>query len=414
MSAMRLRWGGSSIERFAVIAGTLLLAYAAFAQAFAQVADRQQPLFAHALWPVSGQLSARLSELYADPATGWSPPAGVEFARRALLTEPLAVNALRVLGVSQSDPARARRALHLAERLSKRDLPTQAWLVQQAAAQGDLDRVLVHYDTALRGSTAGARLLMPRLVKAMAIPQAVAPFARLSDRDPPWFASFAGSVAATGDLAAVRNLSAVLLARPKLFEVVERRTIGSLVARLAKDERYGEAERLYTGLPGQSDAPIRHADFRVIDPIAPFDWRLAPDPAVSAGAVQGGLAILVTQPAEHLVAEQLLSLSPGQWRMAGGSSIQAGMLGQGEWRVICAAGGRSLATLAVRSRSAVPVTVPSACSHQWLRLAVRREGEAALEMTISPLQLTPARRRTAAPFIRWSGSATSEWTRRRR
>lgn len=402
----------SPIRRIVVMATGLLLAYAAFAQAFAQVADRRQPLLAHALWPLSGKLSARLAELSADPATGRSSPASVALARRALSTEPLAVNALRVLGVSQDDPGRAGRTLRLAERFSKRDLPTQAWLVQQAAAQGDLDRVLVHYDTALRGSTAGARLLMPRLVKAMAIPQAVAPFARLSDRDPPWFASFAGSVAATGDLAAVRNLSAVLLARPKLFEVVERRTIGSLVARLAKDERYGEAERLYTGLPGQSDAPIRHADFRVIDPIAPFDWRLAPDPAVSAGAVQGGLAILVTQPAEHLVAEQLLSLSPGQWRMAGGSSIQAGAIGAAEWRLTCATKSAPLITLDVRSRGAVLAAIPSGCAHQWLRLVVRKEGEAALEMTISPLQLTPARRRTAAPSLPSSGSATSEWTRR--
>lgn len=382
----------SPIRHIVVIAAGLLLAYASFAQALAQAADRRQPLLAHALWPVSGQLSARLAELSADPTTGRYPGAGLALARRALATEPLAVNALRVLGVSQNDPAQAGRTLRLAERFSKRDLPTQTWLVQQAAEQGDLDRVLVHYDTALRGSAAGVRLLIPRLVKAMAVPQAVAPFDRLLARDPPWFASFAGSVAATGDLAAVRNLSTVLLGRPKLLDVAERRTIGTLIARLTKDGRYEEAERLYRGLPDRSNAPIRHADFRATEPIVPFDWRFAPDAAVSVSPVQGGLAVLVTQPADHLVAEQLLSLSPGRWRLSGSSSIEAGTIGAAEWRMTCATGSAPFVMLDVRSRRAVSAAVSSDCAHQWLLLVVRKEGEAALEMTISPPQLTPEHR----------------------
>lgn len=378
--------------RLLIVAGSVAAALLTFAQAFAQVADRAQPALAHSIWPVSGLLSARLADLSADPVTARPTAAGAAYAKDARRTEPLSVGALRSVALTEGGtPARAARLMALSERLSKRDLATQVWQIGRAAEAGDLDAMLVHYDRGLRGSVTAPGLLIPLLVKAMAVPEAVAPMVRLSDRDPFWFNDFAAAVTTTGDPAACENLTAVLMERPKLLRSFDRATLARLVSRLAGDGRLNLAQQVYDGLPGaggraQSGALAFHA----AETVVPFDWRLPDDPAVSAGAVDSGLTVLVTRPADHLVAERLLHLTPGRWTIAGASRITSGVADAVGWRLSCAGSDRSLAALDIRRAATASFVVRARCEHQWLRLTVRKGGEEPLDMLAAPPRLTRA------------------------
>ncbi len=384
------------IRRVAIAVAALLLAGLVCAQGIAQVAGPRQPALAVALWPFSGLAQARMGELLVDPDTLAVTPAAEARARRALATEPLAVNAVRTIGLrrqAEGRVAEARRAMALAADLSRRDVPTQTWMIQQAVADSDLDRVLQHYDTALRGSLAAKRLLTPALVKAVGVPGAVAPFARLVDRHPPWFPDFVRSVAATGGADAAENLAAVLLARPEQMARVERATLALLVGKLARAGRFAPAERIYTGLPDRAaTAGLRWPGFQVADPVPPFDWTASSDPAVSAGPVRSGLAVLVTQPGDHLIAEQLLSLAPGRWRLKGGLRPNAGRVDLAEWRLSCAGDGAALGQADARAGTVGGLSVPAHCPYQWLRLVVRRQGDEALDLVAGPLSMAPAGR----------------------
>ncbi len=381
-------------RRVAIGLATLLAAALVGAQAIAQIASERQPQLAASLWPLSGLTQARLGEVSVDPETLVPNAAAGARARRALASEPLAVNAVRTVGLRQDADGRdaqAARTMALAADLSRRDVPTQTWMIGQAAARGDLDRVLDHYDLALRGSLAAKRLLTPALVKAMAVPGAVEPFSRLVDRHPPWFGGFVAAVAQTGGAAAGENLAAVLLSRPEQMAAVDRRTLASLIGTLAAEGRFAAAERVYGGLPDRAATDgLRWPDFRVSDPVRPFDWTVSRDPAVSAGAVQSGLAVLVTQPGEHRVVEQLLSLSPGRWALKGGVRATSGQLGEARWRLTCARGDAPLGSADARTAEPGVLSVPAGCPYQWLRLTVRRQGDEALDLVARPLSLVPA------------------------
>ena len=377
--------------RVAIALATLILAGVVCAQAIAQVAGPRRPTLATVLWPWSGLAQARMGELSVDPETLTVVPAARAWARRALASEPLAVNAVRTIGQRQQVEGRvadARRTMALAADLSRRDVPTQSWMIREAVADNDLDAVLDHYDTALRGSLSAKRLLTPALVKAIAVPGAVAPFARLVDRHPPWFPGYVRSVAATGSTDAAANMAGVLLARPEQMARVERPTLALLVAKLAEGGRFAAAERIYTGLPDRAATDgLRWPDFQVADAVPPFDWTATTDTAASADPVRSGLAVLVTQPGDHVAAEQLLSLAPGRWTLTGGLRPSAGRTALAEWRLSCAIGGGALGRADARTGAPGVLQVPRGCPYQWLRLAVRRGGDEALELVATPLSL---------------------------
>ena len=217
----------------------------------------------------------------------------------------------------------------------------------------------------------------------------MASWEQLSNRGPFWFNDFAAAVTNTGDPAARANLTAVLMERLELLRSLDRAVLARLVSRLAHDGRLNLAQRVYDGLPGAGGRAQSGAlPFHAVEPVVPFDWRLPDDPAVSAGAVDRGLAVLVTRPADHLVAERLLHLTPGRWTIVGASRTTSGVADSIGWRLSCAGSDRLLAALDARRAATSGFGVATGCEHQWLRLTIRKAGEEPLDILAAPPLLT--------------------------
>ena len=217
----------------------------------------------------------------------------------------------------------------------------------------------------------------------------MASWEQLSNRGPFWFNDFAAAVTNTGDPAARTNLTAVLMERPKLLRSLDRAILARLVGRLAHDGRLNLFQRVYDGLTGAgASAEPGASAFDGAEPVVPLDWRLPDDPAVSVGAVDSGLAVLVNRLADHLVAERLVHLTPGRWTIAGASRITSGVADSVGWRLSCAGSDRMLAALDIRRPAKAAFAVGTACEHQWLRLTIRKGGEEPLDILTAPPRLT--------------------------
>src|SRR5690349_198348 len=103
-------------------------------------------------------LAANLVSMSANPD---AHAAARELAADALRRSPLSPIALRAVGFSlasgdKADPARAGLVLKEAERLSRRDQPTQIWLIQYHLRRQDLRAAMRQMDVALRSASSGS------------------------------------------------------------------------------------------------------------------------------------------------------------------------------------------------------------------------------------------------------------------
>ena len=68
----------------------------------------------------------------------------------------------------QHNPTMERRLFTYSQKLSRRDLQTQIWAIEDAVTRGNVPEALRHYDIALRTSKRAPDLLFPTLSKAIA------------------------------------------------------------------------------------------------------------------------------------------------------------------------------------------------------------------------------------------------------
>jgi hypothetical protein len=141
--------------------------------------------------------SFRLESSRTAPATQTQlppmPGAVVGLARASFAVDPLEVPSLRtiVLGeVLQRDEGRARQAMRLASRISKRDAITDLWLAQDYGRVGDTEGMLVSFDQALRVSVSARQFAMKPLVETLASEESFVPLGRLLARRPEWEEEF--------------------------------------------------------------------------------------------------------------------------------------------------------------------------------------------------------------------------------
>jgi len=161
-------WGRIAIAAVAAIGLSWLTVAVSAANALRQVrpdlAHRIMPFDARANAGLAEQASVRMAQDRAARATA----AGL--AREALSRDVTVVAAWRTLGLELETEGRrgdAERLIRFAERLSRRDLPTQLWLIEANVARNDIEGALAHYNIALRTSQAAADVLFPILVQAI-------------------------------------------------------------------------------------------------------------------------------------------------------------------------------------------------------------------------------------------------------
>lgn len=293
----------------------------------------------------------------------------------------------------------------LARQLSRRDLLTNIWLIEDAAAREDVAGALNQYDIALRTSRMAPSILFPVLDRALADERLIVPIGEKLSSGQPWVPTFVEYVAKEGKQP--RPLAQALLSRPDSLSRLPDSLKSALLNKLVDSGSLDIAEKFYAGLSGTSAArpaqsSIRNASFEPGGKWPPFDWSLivSPDYGADIAGRDQGLAIFAANEASGTVAKQLIGLRPGRYELQSDALIQAAAGGTALWTISCAnQGAAPVSTLALAAggdnskRSASQFIVPgTGCDRQWIRLDVTAGSDAeGLNGTISRAQVVPRR-----------------------
>ncbi|HEY8605374.1 hypothetical protein [Tsuneonella suprasediminis] len=360
------------------------IGYVSVASTLANAIVRANPVLAHSLSPYDGAIAAELAatEMTASPAsTPESRPAYL--AREALREDPTAVKALNVLGLQAQlleETNRARTIFAYSLALSRRNLQSHFWAIEDAVSRGDVQGALKQYDTALRTSRRAPDVLFPTLSGALSEPKVRQGIIDILLTKPVWGDRFVryvsqGEIDPIGSVAFFRNAEAAGLKivdgdRTRLINVLVRR--GEVDAAWSYYRTFREANRLSS----------RNAKFiRTVQSPAYFDWVVQNTTGMSVSIhaePSGGVAEFSIAPSVGgKMIEQWQMLLPGTYRFEStveeldqpGRSLPY-------WSLTCR-DGRSLGNIPVPTAKSEAVSfsgqfvVPSDCSPQILALIAR-------------------------------------------
>lgn len=385
----RRRIGSGSVRRSPVEWGIRILlaaaaawfGYGAISHSLANAVRNSSPERAHRLAPGDGRIAAALSShLFGTDATPQDRAQADKLAHAALRRAPLAVSALSTLGMNlqlRGDTPAARRVLAYAQKLTRRDLRTQIWSIEDAVARNDIPGALNQYDITLRTIRGAPDLLFPVLTGAIVEPSIREALVRKMAVDAPWGRDFViYAAAASPDTQAVLELlNTMRHADIAVPEVASQRLVDALLAR----EDVERAWRYYATIrPRAMRAASRDPRFTVRH-AAPtvFDWRLVDDAALTVAmepSDQGGRFDFASAPgAGGAALRQMQALPPGDYLIQGAASVEQTDAPLPYWLLACA-NGRELGRVEMTSRAgrfAGTVHVPQDCPVQSLTLMVR-------------------------------------------
>lgn len=365
------------------------IGYLSVMQSLAVALPHRQIERAYELAPGNGSIAALLSEKLSGPEGTFADRGrATRLARAALRNDPTAVKAVATLGmeaVIRGDHASAKRLFSYSQALSRRDLRTQLWAIEDAVASGDVAGALIHYDIALRTKKDAPPLLYPVLAGAVADPQVRSELVATLAQSPLWANSFV-DYAATGN--SDPEAAAILLqklhgARFPVSEFASNSVISALLA----DKQYGAAWSLYSAVrPGVKVRKSRDAGFAaMIQNPSPFDWVPTSDAGISAviqPGPDGGIFDFAAPPSVGgTLLRQLQMLPEGEYVLQGHSTgIDQPSGSRPYWTLSCH-GGRELGRLDVPNSSQSGgqftghFTVPAGCPVQVLAFNARPSSE---------------------------------------
>ena len=302
-------------------------------------------------------------------------------ATAALRRDPTNAAAAAYLALAEEirgDRLKALGLMRYSQRLSRRNLVAQLWLIEYAVSQGQIAGALSHYDTALRVSPVAPGMLFPVLVSATSDPGILAPLARVLARRPDWAEQYVQQLVQSGtDLDNIARLLAMMRAQGS---PVPDRALATLVDRLVDASQFDGAWRLYAAYrPDARRASIRNPEFATVltSPTA-FDWTLPEQDTVSADIREGALHFDSAPAAGGVVARQLLNLTPGE-HVIDGEAANIPALGDSApyLTLECRPGGAELQRLVLvapgdrPARFSWTVRIPASCAVQSLALTLQ-------------------------------------------
>lgn len=308
------------------------------------------------------------------------------WAKAALQRDPTVVAAWRSLAIIAAVEGRDDQATALmdfASRLSRRDLPTQLWLIEDEVRRNDVIGALQHYDMVLRTSESGRDLLLPTLVASISHDELVEPVAALLGTEPPWLPNF---FAVFGGRAPADENSGKLLELLRAGGYRGEVPYSDLLpARLVTLGEYRTAARVHQALlAGQVNPKSADDQFGRTPRLAPFDWdmvssgEIRSEPQLRDGA-QGNPSLYVYgDPGNSgIAARKLFVLAPGSYRLVTDVFAEASSAPERlGWTVQCAGSSQTVAQIDVTPKKAggrqsydVPIEVPaSGCTAQWVQI----------------------------------------------
>jgi hypothetical protein len=209
------------------------------------------------------------------------------------------------------------------ESLSRRDLPTQLWLIENSVTRNDVPGALIHYDRAMRASEEARTILIPIMVQASADPAIAAAIATLVRNRPLWWAGFVDGAVAQGALPADSLARILQIVRLRADVTGEHDFLVVGIERLARADRLDAAYAIYRQATG-SALPLRNTlrdgGFEVEGGLPPFDWILNDEAGLRAVREPGGngsgnmvLRLMADDGRFGEFARQRVALEPGRY-----------------------------------------------------------------------------------------------------
>ncbi len=365
------------------------LGYHSVMHAWAVALPDSQIERAYSLAPNNGRIAARLSEILSGPqATPQDRARAVQVAHIALKNDPTAVEAVATLGLDaliRADGEEAKRLFTYSQVLSRRDLRTQLWAIEDAVARGDIPGALKHYDIALRTKATAPDLLFPVLSGAIGDPQVRTRLVDTLKTEPLWGDSFVYYAAANGsDPSSTAAFFEGLLRADYL---VPAGASNSLINAILGDEKFKEAWNYYAAVRSGADRRrSRDPDFKAtLERPLPFDWTVDNSPGISTVLQphpDGGFFDFAVSPSvSGRLLHQLQMLPAGEYILEGHSvGIEQSPGSRPYWTLSCR-GGRELGRLELPNSSEGAgrftdrFTVPENCPVQLLELVARSSSE---------------------------------------
>jgi hypothetical protein len=361
------------------------LGYIACTHTLAYSLRNRAPGQAFALAPWDGRLTAVWARKMAGvDASAVRRAEADRLARRALEQDATAVAASTTLGLNaqiRGDAAIARKLLVYSGKLSRRDLLTHLWAIEDAVARDDIDGALRQYDTALRTSRTAPDILFPVLRSALPDPAIQRALVATLQRKPAWTEAFIydASRAAPDPRATATLFRRLSQARVPISDEASAFLIGRLIA----DGSFDDAWAYYADIrPGSKRDGSRDANFQAeLDVPSPFDWNARNEGGITTTiqiADRGG-AFYFSAPSGvgGVVLSQSQMLPPGEYVLEGRTAeIDQPEVSRPYWSLICRNSGEvgrvTLPNSSVnRGEFRGRLIVPAQCPFQTLALTAR-------------------------------------------
>lgn len=376
-------------RKFSIIALTLVCAAISIQRTAGNVFAKRSPELALRIAPFNAAaLAISADRLIATDPIG-KASAGAQLAERSLRTQALGASAVRILGYGAEvgrHPARAEALIKLSQRVSRRDLGAQLWLIEQAVGTGDVLEALRHYDIALRTTDKTAQLLYPILTSALdeqAVRTAFRPYVRAR---PFWMEDFLAHAIALSQHP--DRIAALLLGAPTFFADARNRELSArLTERLLAGGWIDAGKRVYLATAGRSPARLVSP---ALDPRdgtqqdATLGWRMTSTPAAQAtldagrGSATAVLHVEVSGDGSGRVAEKTLFLPAGSYRLSARvAPTRPESAGALRWRLDCAAADQRNEVWTRNGGAGdvvVPFVIASGCTMQVLSIDALGEG----------------------------------------
>lgn len=350
----------------------------------ARVIENDDPAQAHQLAPNDGRIAALLASVQLAENTTVAQAGTERLARRALRQDPTAVAAVSTLGFEaqlRGDLAGAQRLFGYSQKLSRRDLPTQLWAVENAVARGDIAGALQHYDIALRTSKSAPDILFPVLAGAIADPAIRYHLIATLAKKPVWGPGFIAWLAGNGTdpQAAARLFLGIRQAGIPLTPEAVAAAVNGLVAAGTVDDAWRFYSLMYQGVDRRVSRDPRFT--ANLSTASLFDWQPVDDGTISTsiqrGTTGGVFVFSVPSSGGGMLLRQMQMLPAGNYQLSGHSEgINQRDSSLPYWALTCA-NGRELGRVVV-TRSTVAdgnftgrFSVPSGCPVQTLSLVAK-------------------------------------------
>lgn len=408
------------VIRATLAAGVCVAAYLTALQSFAAALPNRAIELAHRLVPFDARLTGELSRyrvrlLSEDLAKKrLSAPAveerlaGLEtLARQALVRDPRVVPAVSTLGLVaefRADKATARRLHAYSERLSRRDLPTQMWMIEDAIARDDISDALRHYDKALRTKWGSWDVLVPVLAAASTDPAIGTELTKLLIAGTPWTENFLKYLAEnTTDAASTARLFRDLGSN-KI--IVPHDAQAQVITKLLGAQQVDAAWDYYTSVRPRADRlRSRDANFSaMLEHPSQLDWNpVKGDTGITSSVQREGRQAVFDFYAPPSVGGVLLYqiqlLPPGRYMLTGRTrGVAQSDDSRPFWILTCTKDARELGRLDLPDSSRDgglfkgTITVPPGCPAQYLALNARSSNAlAGLSGQIMYAELRPVR-----------------------